>query len=241
MAKKQDQHPAQLARLFGKRLVVCVETHEGARLDEALVKELTGGDPITARGMREDPWQFYPTHKPILITNHRPEIRGTDEGIWRRPRLIPFTVHFWNPDDPENRDRQLPPRLMQDKRLAEKLRAEHPGILAWCVQGCVDWQRYGLQTPDAVKVATKNYRSDQDVLGAFVQECCVTGADYQCKASELYLRYQRWCETNGEKNPVSQRKFGEALTERGFERFTNNGTRYRKIAVRPCEGDETTS
>jgi putative DNA primase/helicase len=92
MARKQDNHPAQLARLFGKRLVVALETHEGARLDEGLVKELTGGDPICARRMREDPWQFVPTHKAILVTNHKPEIRGTDEGIWRRQRLVPFTV-----------------------------------------------------------------------------------------------------------------------------------------------------
>ena len=118
MSRKSDSHPTQLARLFGKRIIVCTESQEGGRLDEGLVKELTGGDRITARRMREDYWQFDPTHKPILVTNHKPEIRGTDEGIRRRLRLVPFTVRFWNPDDTEECVKGLPNELKQDKEVA---------------------------------------------------------------------------------------------------------------------------
>jgi putative DNA primase/helicase len=238
MAKKQDTHPAQLARLFGKRLVVAIETENGCRLDEALIKELTGGDPITARGMKENPWQFKPTHKAILVTNHKPDIRGTDEGIWRRPRLVPFTVRFWNPDDPDDLAKNLPAALKQDKDLRDALLAERPGILAWCVEGCLDWQRQGLGMPEEVKAATKQYRSEQDLLAAFFAEHCLLGADYRCRAGEFYARFRVWCEASGEaKGSVipSQRKVGESLTERGFERYTSNGTWYRGLALRTEE------
>jgi putative DNA primase/helicase len=236
MAKKQDNHPTQMARLFGRRLVVCVETHEGARLDEGLVKELTGGDKITARRMREDPWQFDPTHKAILVTNHKPEIRGTDEGIWRRQRLVPFTVRFWNPDDPEERARGLPADLRQDKELSQKLKAELPGILAWCVEGCLAWKHEGLGMPKAVKAATSAYRVEQDLLSAFLEERCVLGRDFQVRFSELYAAYCCWCE-QGNEEPVKKRQFGEALRERGHEGYTNNGTWYRGLALHARDDD----
>jgi putative DNA primase/helicase len=226
MARKQDNHPAQLARLFGKRLVVCVETHEGARLDEGLVKELTGGDPVTARRMREDPWQFNPTHKAILITNHKPQITGTDDGIWRRQRLIPFTVRI--PDD------------RQDKGLADKLRQELPGILAWLVGGCLEWQREGLEPPEEVKAATQQYRSENDLLMGFIGEQCFQGREYRCRANEFYARFRKWCEEGGEARASeipSQRKVGEKLAEQlsanGFEKKTSNGTWYVGLALRP--------
>jgi putative DNA primase/helicase len=217
LAIKGDKHPTTLAQLHGKRLVVCVETSDAARLDEALVKEMTGGDPISARRMREDYWTFYPTHKTILVTNHRPEIRGTDEGIWRRQRLIPFDVRI--------------PDAEQDKQLSEKLKAELPGILAWCVRGCLEWQKNGLGTPDAVMAATKEYRQDQDVLARFVSECCRQGQrDYAVKSSLLYDAYKKWAERSGEP-PVKLRQFGAAMTEKGFERYTNNGVWYRGVAL----------
>src|SRR5207237_1181559 len=156
---KGDAHPTERADLFGKRLVVCNETEEGRRLAEALVKDLTGGDRIRARRMREDFWEFAPTHKIILCTNHKPKIRGTDHAIRRRVRLVPFTAAI--------ADHQ------EDKRLPEKLRAELPGILGWCVRGCLEWQRQGLGMPDVVKAATEGYRSEQDLLDAFIIECCV--------------------------------------------------------------------
>jgi putative DNA primase/helicase len=221
MAKKQDNHPAQLARLFGKRLVVCVETHADGRLDEVLVKELTGGDPITARRMREDPWQFDPTHKAVLVTNHKPEIRGTDEGIWRRQRLIPFTVRI-----PEHR---------QDKHLPAKLLRELPGVLAWCVRGCLDWQRSGLQTPREVLAATAMYRAEQDILAGFIAERCRVHPTACCSAMELYAAYCRWCKQNGEPE-VSQRSFGMALTERQFRRYQRDGVWYRGLTLKKVHG-----
>jgi putative DNA primase/helicase len=201
MAKKQDGHPTQMARLFGKRLVVCVETHEGARLDEGLIKELTGGDRIAARRMREDWWEFDPTHKAILVTNHKPEVRGTDHAIWRRPRLIPFAVIF--PDD------------RQDKQLGEKLKAETKGILRWMVDGCMDWQRTGLETPEVVLAATKEYRTEQDRLAAFLADSCLVGPDYRAKVGELYAAYKAWCERNGEQQGTGM-AFGLGMGERGF-------------------------
>lgn len=208
MARKQDNHPAQLARLFGKRLVVAVETHEGARLDEGLVKELTGGDPITARGMREDPWQFNPSHKAILVTNHKPEIRGTDEGMWRRVRMFPFAFRI--PDEE------------QDKTLSEKLLAEAPGILAWAVRGCLKWQRDGLKPPPEVVQATQAYRAEQDVLAAFLAERCLVDPMPKVMASELYTAFCQWSKENGEAE-IPQRRLSGALSERGFVRKRGTG------------------
>src|SRR5262249_41240372 len=100
MASRGERHPTEVADLFGKRLVVASEPEQGCRLNEALVKDLTGGEPLRARRMREDFWEFRPTHKIVLLTNHRPRVRGTDEGIWRRLRLVPFEARFWDPDEP---------------------------------------------------------------------------------------------------------------------------------------------
>jgi putative DNA primase/helicase len=223
---KKEAHPTEKADLFGRRLVAAIETEEGGRLAEALVKDLTGGDRIRARRMREDFWEFSPTHKLILCTNHKPKIRGTDHAIWRRLRLFPFTVTI--PDE------------QQDKQLLDKLRAERKGVLAWLVRGCLDWQREGLGLPEAVRAATEGYRSEQDLLAGFIEECCITGSSsYRCRAGELYGRFRAWCEASGEakgSEVPSQRKVGEALTERGFERRTSNGTWYLGIGLRqePC-------
>jgi putative DNA primase/helicase len=217
MAKKQDSHPAQMARLFGKRLVVCVETHEGARLDEGLVKELTGGDKIAARRMKENWWEFAPTHKVLLVTNHKPEIRGTDHAIWRRIRLIPFTVTF-----PEDK---------QDKHLGEKLKAEASGILRWMVEGCVEWQRHGLGTPGVVMAATSEYRSEQDRIAMFLAErCTIGGLDLRAKVTELYSAYREWSKTNGEQVSIGQ-AFGRVMGDHGHKK--DSGKRwYLGVAIR---------
>ncbi|MBZ4192713.1 MAG: DUF5906 domain-containing protein [Candidatus Contendobacter sp.] len=230
MADKQRRHPTEQADLFGKRLVVCQETGEGRRFNETLVKQLTGGDGITARRMHEDFWQFNPTHKLWLSTNHRPEIRGTDHAIWRRIRLIPFNVKFTD-DGPARKDPEM----------EAKLTAELPGILAWAITGCIAWQRDGLKSPAAVADATANYQAEMDVLAAWLTDCCIVGKRYEAKAADLYRSYTAWCEQSHE-YPEKQRKFGMCLTERGFERFTSNGVRWRGIGLLsfPTEPTEPT-
>jgi putative DNA primase/helicase len=228
MADKQRRHPTEQADLFGKRLVVCQETGEGRRFNETLVKQLTGGDTITARRMHEDFWQFKPTHKLWLSTNHKPEIRGTDFAIWRRIRLIPFNVKFTD-DGPARKDPDM----------EAKLTAELPGILAWAVAGCLDWQRHGLPAPAAVAAATAGYQAEMDVLAAWLGECCIVGKRFEAKAADLYATYCAWCEQCGER-PETQRKWGMRLTERGFLREQRRaGIVYLGIGVvdhrEPCE------
>lgn len=202
---KKGAHPTELADLFGARLVASIEVEEGRRLAESLVKQLTGGDKIRARKMRQDFWEFWPTHKAWMAVNHKPEVRGVDNAIWRRIRLIPFT--------------EIIPKEEQDRRLMDKLRAELPGILAWAMQGCIDWQREGLEAPDQVRQATGEYRAEMDMIGAFLRDCCEVGPDYDVAAKDLYAAYRLWCEEGGER-PETQRKFGTRLTDRGaFERY----------------------
>ena len=169
----------------------------------------------------------------ILLTNHQPHVTGTDEGIWRRLRLVPFEVTFWDPDKhPDPVAEGLDPELRQDKHLRDKLAAEAPGILAWWCKGCLDWRRDGLTTPAEVRAATARYREAEDVLAQFLAERCVTGPrDIRCRRSELYGAYGAWCETAGEK-PLSGKSFGDAMTERGFERVTSNGVWYLGVALR---------
>jgi P4 family phage/plasmid primase-like protien len=210
---KRGSHPTELADLFGARFVASVEVDEGRRLAESLVKQLTGRDPIKARRMREDFWQFDPTHTVFLATNHRPEVRGTDHAIWRRIRLVPFTVTI--------------PRAEQDKALPEKLRAELPGILRWIVEGCLAWQREGLGDPDEVAAATGQYREDMDILAAFIADRCVVHPSTSAGATPLYNAYKEWCEEHGE-TKEKQTKFGLRLRERGFRDDRDSKTR-RKI------------
>jgi putative DNA primase/helicase len=217
MASRSDRHPTELADLHGKRLVSVVETEDGRRLAESLVKELTGGDSIRARRMRENFWQFRPSHSVIMCTNHKPIVRGNDNAIWRRLRLVPFTVTI--------------PEAEQDTELTAKLKAEWPAILRWAVEGCLAWQREGLETPDAVTDATGEYKADQDVLGGFLAEACLVGLAYKVKASSLYASYRAWADTAGE-YIENQRTFGRHMTERGFQRGTNNGVWYQGVALR---------
>lgn len=218
MAKKTDSHPTDRADLFGKRLVVAIETESGRNLNETMVKELTGGDKIRARRMREDFWEFDPTHTLILATNHKPAIRGTDNGIWRRLKLIPFAVS-----------------LMQsnaDTRMPEKLRAEFPGILAWCVRGCLLWQSAGFAEPAEVTEASSDYRKQQDLIGSFIEECVIFHGNFRVKAGELFKRYTRWCEYNNE-NPTTMMKFGMAMEEREIEKTKSSSVWYLGMQLKP--------
>jgi putative DNA primase/helicase len=220
LVAKKGSHPTELADLFGMRFVASIEVEDGSRLAESLVKQLTGGDRVKARRMRQDFWEFEPTHKVLMACNHKPQVRGTDNAIWRRLWLVPFTE-------------TIPP-AEQDRNLPEKLRAELPGILAWAVEGCLEWRREGLQAPQEIRQATGAYRAEMDVLGAFLRECCELGAEHNEAAKDLYAAYRRWCEEGGER-PETQRKFGSRLTERGgFERYrggSDGGHRWRGVSL----------
>lgn len=202
MVKKQDQIPEEVAQLAGVRFMLAAELGEGLRLNEALIKDLTGGDKLRARMLYRDSFEFYPCAKPWLYGNHKPNIRGTDEGIWRRPKLVPFTVTI----PPSERDTKLP----------AKLHAELPGILAWAVEGCLEWQQRGsLNTPSGVMIATAQYRAEQDILASFLEDCCIVNDLASVTQVELYTAYDSWAKASG-LNPFNKLEFGRRLTTRGF-------------------------
>ena len=210
--RRNDTHPTALADLQGVRLAVTTETEQGRRLAEVLVKELSGGDRLTARKMRQDYFEFEPTHKIFQSGNHLPVIRGTDHAIWRRIDLIPFEVVFADAD--------------QDKDLAAKLREEANGILRWCVNGTLEWLRYGLTEPDKVVAATREYRSDMDILGDFFDDRCVIVPCAEVSNPDLRKAYETWCEANGER-AISARALGLNLKERGFTQTSAGPKRTR--------------
>lgn len=196
-----------VAALKGSRLIAAIETDEGQRLAESFIKQITGGDVVAARFLYGEFFEFVPAFKVWLAGNHKPAIRGSDHGIWRRIRLIPFTVTI--PDD------------KKDKDLPEKLKSELEGIFEWAVQGCYDWQTQGLDAPKEVLMATEEYRSEMDIIANFLSECCVIEPTAHTTNTGLYSHYKAWCAEAGE-NASSQRKFTQRLTERGFvqERIT---------------------
>lgn len=218
---KRDSEGARndLARLVGTRLVSAVEAEAGRPLAEALVKQLTGGDTITARFLFREFFDFRPAFKIWLAANHKPTITGSDHGIWRRVRLVPFTVTI--------------PEAERDPRLGAKLLEELPGILAWAVRGCLEWRASGLGVPDEVKAATDSYREEMDVLGPFLDEACLVHPDARTTAKELYAAYVTWCDANGEK-VRSQKSIAATLRERGFENLKGaKGVRcWRGLRVR---------
>ena len=157
-ASPTDRHPTDLAMLRGARLVAAQETEEGRRWAEGRIKAMTGGDPVTARFMRRDFFTFIPLFKLFIAGNHKPGLRGVDEAIRRRLNLIPFTVTI--------------PVAERDVHLADKLGPEMPGILAWAIEGCLLWQRVGLQPPATVVEATHNYMAAEDALSLWIMERC---------------------------------------------------------------------
>lgn len=185
VASQHEQHPAALVDLFGARLATCVELREGAALDEARVKSLTGGDTIAARRMRENWWSFEPTHKLVVATNHRPQIRADDPATWRRVHLVPFEVTI----PPERIDRHLAERIIAD---------ELPGVLNWSLAGLEDWRRQGLAAPERVRYATDAYRAEADTVAMFLaDEEIRLDPDAVVGSTELREIHGRWCDDQG--------------------------------------------
>jgi putative DNA primase/helicase len=205
-----DGGPSEdVARLHGARFVSSVETADGRRLAESKVKQLTGGDKVTARYLYGHYFEFRPTFKLWYATNHLPTVRGQDEAIWRRILKIPFDVTIPEPE-------RIPDYF--EKFLAPEL----PGILTWAVVGCLLWQSEGLNPPDEVRKATSDYRNDQDVVGAFISDSCSTGPNERELAGRLYKGYRNWCDQLGEK-PMTNQAFGRRLTDRGFQALDSGG------------------
>ncbi|USY31717.1 phage/plasmid primase, P4 family [Bacillus velezensis] len=192
-----------IARLDGARFVSAVESEEGQQLSESLVKQITGGEKMSARFLRQEYFEFTPEFKVFFTTNHKPIVKGSDEGIWRRIRLVPFTVTI--------------PKEKVDKKLPQKLAAEMPGILRWAVEGCLKWQKEGLKEPEVIRKATEGYREDMDILGPYMSERCVVHPSAKIEAKELYKDYKNWCYENDEIE-LKNRAFYRQIEIRGFKK-----------------------
>lgn len=207
LERNRDGIPNDLARLRGARLVSAIETKPGRKLAEALIKQLTGCDMISARFLHKEWFDFSPQFKLWLACNHLPQVDGQDHALWRRIRVIPFNVQFQDLAEAEG--------PYKDTKLPAALRAEMPGILAWAVRGCRAWQSGGLGHPPAVRAATGDYRASQDVLGEFLIERCELLPGAESSSSELYQAYQQWAQARGERFPLGSRAFSMRLGERG--------------------------
>ncbi len=222
-ARTFDAHPTGVADLCGLRLAVLHETDAGRHLAEGTVKRLTGGDRLKARRMREDFWSFDPSHTFVMLTNHRPIVTGTDEGIWRRLRLVPWDVVI----PAEDRDEELP----------AKLGAELEAVLAWLVAGYRHWRASGLSEPQQVTTATTSYRAESDALGRFIAQRCLTGPHFHIGSTDLFTAWAKWCADEGEE-PGTQTAFSLALTNRGFDNKSKDRAgrkRWTGIGLAGCE------
>lgn len=210
-ASKFNSHPTELAMLKGARLVTASETEEGRSWAEARIKALTGGDPITARFMRQDFFTYQPQFKLLFAGNHQPSLHSVDPAMRRRFNMLPF-VH--RPPEP-------------DARLENKLREEAPRILGWALKGCLDWQQHRLGRPGSVVAATDEYFEEQDVFGQWVDDRCETGADLWELPTALFGDWTAYAKANGEA-PGSFVTFAAKLEKNGFRKGKNNGLRTRK-------------
>ena len=214
--------PNDLAALELKRFVNSSETNDNTRLNEARIKAISGCDPITARFLHQEYFTFWPHLKLWLFVNHKPNVIDDSFGFWRRVRLIPFTKQFTGKAD--------------DKRLSTKLRSEAPGILAWLVKGCLEWQKRGLDPiPQSVKIATEEYKRESDVLSGFIQARCIEHHNATAKASELYSAYKDWAEGEGlrekDKEYLNSTKFGRRMGEHYAKDRKGGTVHYYGIAL----------
>ena len=208
LASNTEHHPTDLAKLHGARLVIAQETQKGRRWDETKIKALTGGDKISARFMRQDFFDFVPTFKLFICGNHKPRLTSVDEAIRRRLLLVPFIVQI--------------PAAERDPLLPEKLKAEWPAILRWIFDGCLEWQRIGLEPPTIVRDATDEYFAEQDTSQQWLDECTEDAGDLAfTRTAELFASWKTWCEARNIK-PGSERTLAEALRDKGFLKKRNS-------------------
>ena len=229
-ASKGERHLTEIARLRGARLVTTSETEEGRAWAESRIKQLTGGDPISANFMRQDLFTFWPQFKLLISGNHKPRIRAVNEAMRRRMNLLPFTVKITQSED--------------DKEFGDKLKAEHGGILAWAVKGCLEWQRIGLQPPRVVTGATDDYMKAEDSRSSWLSEACRDarsergGAVVETRAAELYMSWRAWAEKAGE-YPGTQKDLVEWTRQAGFESGINTLCQKTIKGVRVLTFEET--
>ena len=236
-SKRADSHPTVRTMLFGKRIALLSETAEDASFDNGALKELCGRDTISARGMNENYWQFRPTHTLFLATNHRPHT-GDDAAVWRRLRLIPFHVRFWQRDKGESG----PPELEANKQLTGLLLRENSGILAWLVRACLEYLRDGLGQPPAVTMATEDYREDEDFNELWFDECCTIHTSYETAGALAQQCYRRWCDANG-RPPQWGNAFAKWLAGKpGIVRVKRGGIYYENLLLRETvwQGQQST-
>lgn len=197
--KSGSQATPDLARLPGRRLVAAVEPDVGARLSESVIKTLTGGDRMIVRHLNRDFFEFWPQFKLALAVNNKPDIRGTDDGIWRRIHVVDWPVQI--------------PKEERDLQLLDKLKAEAPGILNWILGGYAEYREIGLAPPPSVLAATQAYRSERDPIGDFLASCTIAEPTDRVRASELYEAYTLWCKVNA-REPTSSNFFGRIVVGR---------------------------
>ncbi len=213
VASKQQRHLTELAMLHGARLVTACETDRGQEWSQSRVNSLTGNDAVTANYMHCDHFTYMPQLKLVIIGNDKPNLASVNDAVKRRFNIVPF-VH-------------TPPK--PDKELGEKLKAEYPAILRWMIDGCLDWQKYGLVRPKAVVDATDEYFKEQDSIGKWIDEKCDLGPEKKAAAAELYASWREYAIAIGEQ-PGSHVTFASALVQHGFESKKSGVTIYKGIA-----------
>jgi P4 family phage/plasmid primase-like protien len=224
LVTQSDRHPCDMAMLRGARFVTAQELAPGRAWDEPKLKSLTGGDPITARFMRQDFFTYQPAFLLAVAGNHKPSFKGVDEAIRRRLLLVPFLQNI--------------PAEERDKDLPEKLRKEWPGILRWMIEGCLAWQKHGLNPPETVRAASEDYLAAEDVLGQWLSERCVISHKIEfTKASYLYGNWKTWCDDGG-LHAGSVKAFSQRLIERGFRSHKIGVMGFVGIGLRAESGHE---
>lgn len=221
LVDRGNAHPTGQADLLGARLAVCAETDEGRRLAAATVKRLTGGDKVRARRMRQDFFEFEPSHTVVLVTNHKPKVAGDDPALWRRIRVVPFDVVVSEPDP----------------RLPERLALELPAVLAWAYGGYTAYAERGLDAPAAVTKRTDDYRAESDALGRFLDEHTIASPHAYARARQLFTAWSEWCHGAGE-TPGTEVEFAAAMARHGFEKKRSAGGQiYRGIGLTEQDGE----